>query len=131
MSVAGPALVGRERHLREIGLVLDALGVGRGNLLLFTGHAGVGKARLAEEAVDRARASGIAVGWVSCWSDSAAPPCWPWDALLDQLGVGARLAAPAAGTDPGGARFEQFESAWQALRQVAEATPRLLVVDDL
>jgi DNA-binding CsgD family transcriptional regulator len=50
-------LVGRERELEELGRVLESAKAGEGGLLLLPGEAGVGKTRLAEEAI---AASGLA-----------------------------------------------------------------------
>lgn len=48
-------LVGRERELKELGRVLDSAVEGDGGLLLLAGEAGVGKTRLAEEAIAASR----------------------------------------------------------------------------
>ena len=60
MSPGRRALIGRERHVREIRMVVESLVAGRGNLVLVTGDAGVGKTRLAEEATDIAQQLGVA-----------------------------------------------------------------------
>ena len=83
------ALVGRERHVRELGLVVEALVAGRGNLVLLAGDAGMGKTRLAEEADTLARAAGVETAWVTCWAEAGAPPFWPWIELLHDPPIGA------------------------------------------
>ena len=132
MSVEQSELVGRAKHLAEFSRVLAALREGRGNLLVLSGDAGVGKTRLAEEFAIRARRDDVEVGWVSCWSESAAPPFWPWVHVLSDLGVDASLlsgeAAPSSDSER--ARFELFDRVWHSLREVADAVPRVLVLDD-
>ncbi len=91
MSVERLTLVGRERHVRELRLIIEALLAGRGNLLLLAGEAGVGKTRLAEEALDLAQHACIATRWATCFSGGGSPPLAPWRGLL---GLGEREAAP-------------------------------------
>src|SRR3954452_7227283 len=66
-------LVGRDRHLNELRLLVDGLGAGRGGLVVLSGDAGAGKTRLAEEAAALAGASGIEVGWATGWGSGSAP----------------------------------------------------------
>jgi predicted ATPase len=54
-------LLERDSPLRAINDVLDALDVGSGEALLLEGHAGMGKTRLHEAALDEARRRGIRV----------------------------------------------------------------------
>ncbi len=57
-----PVLVGRDRELAELDAALQAARVGRGKLLVLSGEAGIGKSRLAQAIVERARLNGVAVG---------------------------------------------------------------------
>lgn len=66
-------IVGRDRHLRELSLLIDAVRHGRGSLVLLSGDAGVGKTRLAEAAVDMAGKAGVDAWWTACWSNAARP----------------------------------------------------------
>ncbi|MBV9416895.1 MAG: AAA family ATPase, partial [Solirubrobacterales bacterium] len=54
-------LLERESLLQTIGLTLDALNAGAGEALLLEGHAGMGKTRLHESALDEARRRGMRV----------------------------------------------------------------------
>src|SRR5581483_30183 len=54
-------LLEREPALRVIEAALDAAVAGSGGALLFEGHAGIGKTRLHEAALDRGRARGMRV----------------------------------------------------------------------
>ena len=63
-GVSGP-LVGHNRKLARVSLLLDDALAGRGRLVLCTGEAGVGKTRLAEDCCEgggAGRAGGVAPG---------------------------------------------------------------------
>jgi predicted ATPase len=92
-------LLGRERHLPEIDLLVDAALAGRGNLLLISGEAGIGKTRLAEEAVLRGSRREVATARTVCGREAGRPPFWPWVDLLGQ-----RFPLPPVGrSNPGSA----------------------------
>jgi class 3 adenylate cyclase/tetratricopeptide (TPR) repeat protein len=59
-AAAGERLVGRERELTQLGSLLRRAAAGQGRLVVLTGEAGVGKSRLAAEAVRLAADSGFA-----------------------------------------------------------------------
>ena len=100
--------VGRERELAELlGALEDAL-AGRGRLVLVAGEPGIGKSRLADELIRRARARGARVLVGRCWEAGGAPAYWPWvqslrayvretepEALRAQLGGGRDGSCPA------------------------------------
>ena len=150
--------VGRERELAQMTAGLDDVFAGRGRVLLLVGEPGIGKSRLAEELVARARARGAQILVGRCWEAGGAPAYWPWvqslrayvrktdsAALRAQLGPGvadvAQLlpelreiaedlpSAPAAESE--GARFRLFDSVTAFLRRVATVRPLVLVLDDL
>jgi tetratricopeptide (TPR) repeat protein len=126
VSVA-PTLVGRERQVRELRLVLDAVLAGRGNLVVLAGEAGIGKTRLAQEAVALAQDAGVRTVWVTC-PGAGAPPFWPWAEALRQLDA----AMPAAGRgDPEVVRFRLFERVTAAFREATADAPVLVVLDDV
>src|SRR5450631_618495 len=56
-------MVGRDRELARVMLLLDDALAGGGRLVLCTGEAGIGKTRLAEEAAASAAARGVPVAW--------------------------------------------------------------------
>lgn len=90
-------LVGRERHLRELRLLVDGVSAARGNLVVLSGEAGAGKTRLAEEAAALAIGAGVEVAWATCWSNAAAPlSTW-----LDLLATVDPQATPTTPTAPG------------------------------
>jgi DNA-binding SARP family transcriptional activator len=150
--------VGREGELAELaGGLDDALG-GRGCLFLLVGEPGIGKSRLAEELVARARAGGARVLVGRCWEAGGAPAYWPWvqslrdyvrdsdgAALREQLGAGAAdlaqllpelrerfpdLSEPPS-PDSDAARFRLFDAVAEFLRRACQSRPIVLVLDDL
>src|SRR5262245_1798314 len=158
-AVAAPrvAFVGREAELGTLMAGLDGALAGRGGLILVTGEPGIGKSRLAEELISRARARGARVLVGRCWEAGGAPAYWPWvqalrayvreadgDALRAQLGGGAAVVAqlvtelrerlpdlpepPAAESDV--ARFRLFDAVAEFLRSASESRPLVLVLDD-
>ncbi len=141
--------VGRGADVAELEAVLERTGSGHGELVLVPGEAGVGKTRLAEEVVDRARAWGMTVAWAGCSEAEMAPAFWPWTQLLRGLletgedgppagGPLARLLPEVGGgvakgteVDPELARLELFDAVAAFLRRAAGKRPLLLVIDDL
>src|SRR5262245_36007119 len=149
--------VGRDRELEELSSALQSAISGAGSLSLLVGEPGIGKSRLADELMRRARTRGVTVLVGRCWEAGGAPAYWPWvqalrtyieagepEALREQLGIGAadigqivpelreRVAdLPTPSLEGEGARFRLFDSATRFLRNAAAARPLLLVLDDL
>jgi DNA-binding SARP family transcriptional activator/tetratricopeptide (TPR) repeat protein len=152
------AFVGRERELDELLVGLeDAVG-GHGRLFLLVGEPGIGKSRLADKLIGRARARRARVLVGRCWEAGGAPAYWPWvqsmracvretepEMLRAQLGTGASdlaqllpelrelfpdLPEPPA-IESEGARFRLFEAASSFLQSAARNRPLLIVLDDL
>lgn len=152
------AFVGRGRELEELLAGLEDAVAGHGRLFLLVGEPGIGKSRLADELIGRARARGARVLVGRCWEAGGAPAYWPWvqsmracvretepETLRAQLGTGASdlaqllpelrelfpdLPEPPA-IESEGARFRLFEAASSFLRSAARNRPLLLVFDDL
>jgi DNA-binding SARP family transcriptional activator/tetratricopeptide (TPR) repeat protein len=152
------AFVGREPELAELVAGLDAAFAGHGHLILLVGEPGIGKSRLADELISRARARAARVLIGRCWEAGGAPAYWPWvqslrtyirevepEALRAQLGAGApdlaqllpelrelfpELPQPLA-LEAAGARFRLFEAASSFLTNASRARPLVLVLDDL
>src|SRR6266545_3603430 len=134
MSGERPALVGRERHLRELTMLLDGIVAGRGNLVVLSGEAGAGKTRLAEEAAAFATAAGVAVAWATCWSNGAVPlSTWlDLQSMVDERGTMSPLPEAVSGeADPEVARAMLVRTLVARLRMAIGARPTLVVVDDL
>ena len=98
---------------------------------LITGVAGVGKTRLAQEVVLRARQTGARVGTGRAWADAAAPPLWPWYSILRDLGASAHLQEPGLGPTTRD-RYARFTGVLEHLRTTAQiAAPVVIVIDDV
>jgi DNA-binding CsgD family transcriptional regulator/tetratricopeptide (TPR) repeat protein len=82
-----PVLIGRQLELDALHARIDLAAQGRGQVVLISGEAGIGKSRLAAEVKSRAQAQGFLVLQGSCFPTDRAAPYAP---LLDLL-----LAAPA------------------------------------
>jgi tetratricopeptide (TPR) repeat protein len=151
-------LVGRDAELRELLEALDEAGSGRGRVVLIGGEPGIGKSRLADELATRARDRGAQVMWGRAWEDAGAPPYWPWvqalrawlratarDDVRRDVGSGVvdvvqilpelRDLFPDLPPPPNSAtesaRFQLFDSSTTLLRNIAQARPLLVVLDDL
>jgi DNA-binding SARP family transcriptional activator/tetratricopeptide (TPR) repeat protein len=152
------AFVGRERELELLGDALEDALAGRGRLVLIAGEPGIGKSRLTDELIGRARTRGARILVGRCWEAGGAPAYWPWvqalrahvretepDALSAQVRTGAaQLAAllpelrellgdlpePAA-PDSDGARFLLFDAVSSFVSAAAQARPLVLVLDDV
>ena len=138
----------REAALRAIEIVLDAACDGHGAALLFEGHAGIGKTRLHEAALDGARARGmrvlraagaelereIALGVAGQLLDAQlrALPDPQRNALLDQaperIRALAGLARPAAAH---AADLSVSHGLFTLIATADEQRPVLIAIDDL
>jgi eukaryotic-like serine/threonine-protein kinase len=150
--------VGRERELAGLLTGLDDAFAGHGRLFLLSGEPGIGKSRLAEEVIARARARGGRILVGRCWEAGGAPAYWPWiqslsayvresdpNALRAQLGARAEdlaqmvpelrehypgLPEPPA-LESEAARFRLFDAVAGFLRNASANRPIVLVLDDL
>lgn len=94
MATTGATLIGRERHVRELRLLIEGAVAGRGSVMVLAGEAGVGKTRLAEEGAYLAETAGAHSAWATCW-DSAAEPLSLWSALLAAVDPQPAVSMPA------------------------------------
>ena len=148
-GAAGP-VVGRDRELARVMLLLDDVLAGSGRLVLCTGEAGIGKTRLAEAAAAAAAARGVPVAWARAADRDSSPPYGLWRLVLDEPAVRAAdedlpgaglwsrafgdadLPAPADGADARSAqRFALFAEVRRRLARAAGPGGLLLVLDDL
>jgi tetratricopeptide (TPR) repeat protein len=124
---------GRQGELRALRLALDGTERGHGGLVVLAGEAGIGKTRLAEQACAEATERGFASAWGSGWPEGGAPPLWPWQEILEQLGATATvglLGAPERSEPADAERFGRFRAVTSVLGKVSACTPLLVVLDD-
>jgi DNA-binding SARP family transcriptional activator len=157
-SDATSVFVGRGVELGALLAGLDDVLTGRGRLFLVGGEPGIGKSRLADELIRRARVVGAVVLVGRCWEAGGAPAYWPWvqsvrgyirdtdrGLLRAQLGSGAAdlgqilpelrvlfpdLPQPLATESPT-ARFRLFDAFATFLHNASEHRPLVFVLDDL
>ena len=126
LTTGGPPsdLVGRDAELAAVNVVLRAAATGRPAIVLLTGEAGIGKTRLADEAVREAGTDGIRV--LRGEADSAVRrPMELWRGVYRALG-NVPAGDPALPAEE--RRWEFLESLAEALRSAA---PALVVLEDL
>jgi adenylate cyclase len=91
---ATSSLVGRDDELAALSTVVDGVVSGGGGTVTVTGDAGIGKSRLSDEAIGRAKAQGVRWLETRCLSYGSALPYWPYAELvrrtLDQEEVAAQ-----------------------------------------
>jgi len=157
-EAARRALIGRRDEFAVLAAGFEDAVAGRGRLFLLVGEPGIGKSRLADELVARARTRGAHVLVGRCWEAGGAPPYWPWvqsmrsylraaeaDELRTEIGAGAAdlaqllpelrqlypdLGEPVA-PESESARFRLFEAAAGFLTAASRARPIVLFLDDL
>src|SRR6187397_1685781 len=71
-------LAGREIEIAAIDAALTDAHAGRGGLVVLSGEPGIGKSRLAQEALWRAESAGMRTARGHALDDPGAPPLWPW-----------------------------------------------------
>ena len=91
---AAKRLVGREDELSALLTVIDGVVKGAGGTVTVTGDPGIGKSRLSEEAIGRAKAQGIRWLESRCLSYGASLPYWPYAELVRSFAGIRREDAP-------------------------------------
>lgn len=139
--------VGRAPELTAFEAALASLVGGAGGVLILAGEPGIGKTRIAREAVGHVEAHRMTVGWGACYEGERARPYGVWTealtAVVRQIGtlaVDARVGAVLSAILPGlastrpaalGAGDEQLRL-FEAVIDLLAATARpVLVLDDL
>jgi class 3 adenylate cyclase/tetratricopeptide (TPR) repeat protein len=78
-------LIGRDAELAELAALLDQARAGRGQLVLVSAEAGLGKSRLVAEAIRLARRRGFVGYGGACQSTGAAMPYLVWRPIFQAL----------------------------------------------
>lgn len=146
--------VGRADAIERLVGALHEASAGRGRLVLLTGEAGIGKTRCLNEFAVMARGLNLGVWTGRCLEGGRGAAFWPWvQVVRDALAEGALGPALAAEgqallgelipradidhqTDVGAssavaARFWVIEKLSRFLLKCAEATPRVIFLDDV
>lgn len=118
-------LLGREGMLSALDDALQSALRGRGNVVVVSGEAGLGKSSLIGEALTRGRALGFSLHTGRAWEYADAPPLFPLHGCLRALGID-----PGFATDDG-ATFALWERTLSALSVQSEQAPVLWAIEDL
>jgi len=127
---AGPAvyisvvrLIGRDRELAALRVLLDRAAAGIGGVVVIHGPAGAGRTALADAAAGEGRQRGLAVARVA--AGPAGPARMVWAQLVREAGGPAEVARRLLEPDAGPLDLDRAADA------LVSAAPRLIVVDDL
>ncbi|MEU6222852.1 BTAD domain-containing putative transcriptional regulator [Streptomyces sp. NPDC047042] len=145
--LAAAELLGRDTELTELASAADLVRQGRGQLVLLSGEAGIGKSSLLDHLQSHLPEQGWLVAVGQCPETDGAPPGWAW---FDVFGTLAAVAPPSgdlaavlsvdapdalgawAATDGNPAqRFRLHRALLSWLRDIAAQRPLALLLDDL
>ena len=146
-SMTSPTtLHGREGPLQSLRAALTAAQQGRGQLVLISGDAGIGKSALAAAFAGEAESAGLRVTWGRAWEFADAPPYFPVWPCLRTLGIDAsgrdrgEHPEPPGGQPPSQQQSQQhsddqafhlWERVLSALASAAATEPVIWIVEDL
>jgi DNA-binding NarL/FixJ family response regulator len=144
------ALIGRTGEVAGLRRALGEARAGRGQLVLVSGPAGIGKTRLVEAAVAEARQHAMTVLRGGAVDDLGAPPLWPWRCALegvvgghgfptgvvkevagDEASLGDAAVLDSAAVPDSAARFRLFVAISDVLVQHAGTQGLLVVLEDM
>ena len=122
-------LVGRRAELSSIVDILGDSSAGAARWVILNGPPGIGKTRLAAEAIDGFAAAGGNVVWTACADEQCSPPWWAVRQLIRALGADADEVLPFAAGGSDSVRFEAYERI-QSLLEQSSPRPLVVVIDD-
>jgi hypothetical protein len=151
--------VGRKTELARLSAAFEGARTGFGSVAMVAGEAGAGKTRLLREFEAFELERGVLVLWGGAREAGGASPYRPWEQALEgpvaapdwdglrgglgtdggevaRIAPGLRYQLPAplateANQEPNSARFQLYEGVTSFLKNVANATPLVVVLDDL
>ncbi|MFI7499933.1 BTAD domain-containing putative transcriptional regulator [Streptomyces sp. NPDC049687] len=145
--VAAAELLGRDTELTELASAAARVRQGRGQVVLLSGEAGIGKSSLLDHLESHLPEQGWLVAGGQCPETDGVPPGWAWFDIVGTLAVAAPPAddlvallsgdapdAPEAWTATDGnraRRFRMHRSLLSWLRDIAAQRPLALLLDDL
>ncbi|MGZ4610940.1 MAG: AAA family ATPase [Actinomycetes bacterium] len=130
VGVAGP--VGRDDVLARLRSDVDAAVDGRGQFLLLTGEAGIGKTTMLIAAGDYAASRGVRVAWGFHHPGYGAPVYSMWRQVFDALDLeGWPSITDGSPEDPGAQRFRLFDAVTAALLAESRIQSVAVLLDDL
>src|SRR5690348_7722275 len=86
------ALIARESELSTLTGELDALRNGQGRAWVLLGERGTGKSALAEAFAVETRKASLNVLWMAGSAIGDGAECWPWPAIVREVGGSEALA---------------------------------------
>jgi DNA-binding SARP family transcriptional activator len=153
--VPQPVLAGRERELAALDAALERTAVGRAELIVVEGEAGIGKSRLLQTWAAAAKATGVLVLEARCDELERSLPLQPLAEALDAhlrtlptseavrgvlgpvhplLAALVRASPPSAqpaSVDPVGGQATMFAAMLAVFERLAARAPAALLLDDL
>lgn len=151
--------VGRTAEMTRAREAVDSAAAGSATFVTVSGEPGIGKTRLAEEAISYAELRGFVHATGRCVEDEGSPAFWPWQQVLralmercevtslrSALGVGGPVLArvlpevsevlpgllPApAPADPDQARFQLFDTIAAFIRRLSVMHPLFVLLEDI
>ncbi|HSM72327.1 MAG TPA: AAA family ATPase [Anaerolineales bacterium] len=134
------AFVGRQNELDQLVQSIEKVQDSRGSVILLAGDTGVGKTRLAYEALQRAASSGLQILLGTCYEQEGQLPYQPFIEAFNRYLSDHNLPADQnpiinfqrlGVTDPQQEQWALFNATTSFLNEIAQQTPIVFLVDDL
>jgi DNA-binding SARP family transcriptional activator len=131
---------GREKELKDLSSILESAKNGQGRTILISGESGIGKTRLALEALQLAEKRGMQILSGAAYEQEGRLPFQPFieafDHFLAEKGSDQQANPiihfkPQGSSDPQQEHFALFKATGNFILEMAEKAPVVLLVDDL
>lgn len=133
--------MGRELERKELDARLKAAHAGQGQVVVVAGEPGIGKTRLAEEAIRMAHGLGMASAWGRAVEDDGSPPYFPFRQVVRSLAASPldlwmeltsdAERGPVPAQMRAQERFRAFEEITSFFVSAAAENGLLVVLDDI